>query len=606
MQTKRHLLLFLIFLFGVTPAIVHAQQKLKFDIVKFELNQLDGTASNSKYQKIDGSGNPYAIIKVRSSDGNGNLNGFMFNFNSLKSIVENHDDELWVYVQKNAKIVTISRDGYTTLKNFDLGQTLAAGKTYNMEITFDKVKKTIERELHMQMLQFKITPAVEGIIIMYKKEGASDYELFGQPNSTTGIVSKNLPYGTYEYKIMSENYYATEGRVKLNSNSAVYVENVALKGNFSEVSIKSINAAANIFVNNEFKGKGSWKGTLNPGEYIIEGKLENHLTASQKITIVSGVGQTVELPSPTPITGFVSVTSEPTGATVEIDGKVCGTTPCNIKDVLIGTRQIKLTKANYNPVTAHVYVEEGKLSNINLEMDDALPATIKSVPTNASLYIDGNYVGTTPHTMDIKPGEYKITLKSKGYRNYNKTVLFNSENPVHQAKLVSNPMENNNIYLQGNFRYAKNSNYSATEFGGSIGAYIKKLNIQLDYFSNSDFTTKIDKEWYTANNLYIKDRFTLKVGSANVLNIKNTPIRLTPQIGCGYVKLEEKSGSEYAEYLIGVLAFRLDMHIYSKWGITLTPEYNFVLNKLNISQFFAEEEEDDCKKIINPTLLIIR
>ena len=65
-----------------------AAQNLKFDIVKFELNQLDGTASNKNYEKIDGSGNKYAIIKVRSTDGDEGLSEFMFNFNSLKSIVE--------------------------------------------------------------------------------------------------------------------------------------------------------------------------------------------------------------------------------------------------------------------------------------------------------------------------------------------------------------------------------------------------------------------------------------------------------------------------------------------------------------------------------------
>ena len=159
---------------AMCPAVANAQN-LKFDIVKFELNQLDGTASNKNYEKIDGSGNKYAIIKVRSTDGDEGLGEFMFNFNSLKSIVEDKGDELWVYVQKNAKIVTISREGYTPLRNFDLKTTLQAGKTYNMEITYDRVEKIVKKELRMQMVCFKITPAVEGAIVMYKKEGQDKF-----------------------------------------------------------------------------------------------------------------------------------------------------------------------------------------------------------------------------------------------------------------------------------------------------------------------------------------------------------------------------------------------------------------------------------------------
>ena len=345
-----------------------AAQNLKFDIVKFELNQLDGTASNAQYRKVDGSGNLYAVIKVRSTDGDEGLGEFMFNFNSLKSIVEDKGDELWVYVQKNAKIVTISREGYTPLRNFDLKMTLQAGKTYNMEITYDRVEKVVKKELYMQMLTFRLTPAVEGAVVMYKKQGSDKFELLGNTDKQ-GTISKNLGFGTYEYQVLSQKHFTSEGIVKLNNSNEVHTENITLKGNTSEVALVT-DEYADIYVNGELKERGIWKGTLTAGEYVVECKQEGHRPTSQKIVVEPAVNKLYELLKPTPITGFVSVTSTPSGATVLIDGKESGKTPCNIKDVLVGYRKVTLSLTDYNTASTVVEVKEGEVANASIALNN--------------------------------------------------------------------------------------------------------------------------------------------------------------------------------------------------------------------------------------------
>ena len=368
-MTRRLLtLIFTALMLAMCPAVADAQN-LKFDIVKFELNQLDGTASNAQYKKVDGSGNLYAVIKVRSTDGDEGLGEFMFNFNSLKSIVEDKGDELWVYVQKNAKIVTISREGYTPLRNFDLKMTLQAGKTYNMEITYDRVEKVVKKELRMQMLSFKLTPAIENAVVMYKEQGTDNDELFGHTNKQ-GIVSKNLKFGTYEYKVLASNYFTSEGIVKLNNAKELHTENITLKRNASTITLTT-NTGADIYINNEFRGRGSWTGVLKAGEYIVECKQEGHRPTSQGITVEANTDKTIELMKPTPITGYVSVISDPSGATVFIDGKESGKTPCNISDIIVGSRKVTLTMAGYAPASTVVEVKEGEVADVNITLSSA-------------------------------------------------------------------------------------------------------------------------------------------------------------------------------------------------------------------------------------------
>ena len=111
-----HLVAVLLLLLLATPT--HAQQKLKFSVASFEADPFDLTAKEGN--KRDGNGELYAIIKVRSNNPDDDLKAFMFNFGYLNHKVESHDDELWVYVQRDAKTVTISRAGYTTINRYDL------------------------------------------------------------------------------------------------------------------------------------------------------------------------------------------------------------------------------------------------------------------------------------------------------------------------------------------------------------------------------------------------------------------------------------------------------------------------------------------------------
>ena len=124
---KRKVFLTLLLVLLGIPTI-EAQQKQKFSIANFELDPFDTTPQNKLYEKIDGSGFRYAIIKVFSTTPDDNLKEYNFNFGNLKSFVEIHDNELWIYVQKNAKLVTISREGYMPLNKYDLKTTIEEGK----------------------------------------------------------------------------------------------------------------------------------------------------------------------------------------------------------------------------------------------------------------------------------------------------------------------------------------------------------------------------------------------------------------------------------------------------------------------------------------------
>ena len=364
---QKVLLALMMILFG-SPA-VEAQQKQKFSIANFELDPFDTNPQNKLYEKIDGSGFRYAIIKVNSITPNDNLKEYNFNFGNMKSIVEEHDNELWVYVQKNAKLVTISREGYTTLNKYDLKTTIEEGKVYVM--TLNSAKAIIQT----QMVQFNISPANAGAIITIKSTKANaQEEMFGTTDAT-GSAAKPLELGTYTYKVIANNYYTSEGRFTLNNRTITHKEAVNLRANFSEITLQ-VDDDADIYVNNELKGSRTWTGTLRSGDYLVECRKANHQPSSQYITVKENDNQTFKLIPPSPITGTLALTSSPLGANVTIDGKNYGNTPININDLITGSHKVIISSDGYNEETRSFIIQENQTTALNVILNSSSKAGV--------------------------------------------------------------------------------------------------------------------------------------------------------------------------------------------------------------------------------------
>ena len=249
---------------GLSNATVNAQQKTKFAIASFGQDPFDTTPTNPQYEKVDGNGARYAIIKVTSTNPEDDLRAYRFNFGNLNSLVEEHDGQLWVYVQRNAKLVTISREGFQTIDKHDLGLTIEAGKTYIMQLASAGI--TVSR----QTVMFNVSPpdANATIVIKSDKPGAREEE-FGTTNAS-GMVGKTLELGTYTYRVVANDYQPTEGRITLKDKSDVHIEPVKLQDILYPLTITSKPKQSKVYLNGEYLGKTPYTGEYSKGDYEFE------------------------------------------------------------------------------------------------------------------------------------------------------------------------------------------------------------------------------------------------------------------------------------------------------------------------------------------------
>lgn len=409
MIRKRHYILSILMLFCCT--IIDAQQKLQFSIFSFQADKFDTTANIGNHVEVDGSGNKYAIIKVSSNNPEDNITEYNFNFGNMASHVKEHDGELWVYVQRNAKNVTISRSGYTTIGKYNLGMTIEAGQVYKMVLTSDRIQQQIVYDVRMQMVMFQITPAVAGLTVMIKDQNTDGQtEIFGMTDKN-GAVAKSINYGKYTYSVLSPDkmYHVSEGLLTISNSDETFVEKVSLRPNYADMTLVAEDDVE-IFVNNESKGKGRWTGRMVSGDYIITCKQPNYRDSQQRLTVKEGKPETVDLLRPTPITGSLTVNTSPLGATIKIDGKDYGQSPRIIKDVLIGTHNVELSLADHKTESKNVIIKENDMASMEVTLEE-LSTVAPVVETSESRPADVPQQVMQSNTMyNIPEGAVEMNL----------------------------------------------------------------------------------------------------------------------------------------------------------------------------------------------------
>ncbi|MDA2927209.1 PEGA domain-containing protein [Acidobacteria bacterium AH-259-G07] len=109
---------------------------------------------------------------------------------------------------------------------------------------------------------------------------------------------------------------------------------------------------------------------------------------------------------------------------------------------VVGAVEFKLHKSNYRGVLRSieqvadvdlVFDQEGikdeketVATRSGVRANEAI-LEISSAPEDAEIEIDGAFVGTTPRTRRLKPGEYKIKISKKGYKSWERKIKLEAE-----------------------------------------------------------------------------------------------------------------------------------------------------------------------------------
>jgi hypothetical protein len=113
------------------------------------------------------------------------------------------------------------------------------------------------------------------------------------------------------------------------------------------------------------------------------------------------------------------VTTEPPGATVEIDGKpLAETTPTAKRGIAIGKHEVRITRKGYGVVERTVTIAAGDRASIDVKLPpESRTIRVRTVPTGAAVFLENELVaGTTPADITVQTDEfYALRVEKLGF-----------------------------------------------------------------------------------------------------------------------------------------------------------------------------------------------
>ena len=191
----------------------------------------------------------------------------------------------------------------------------------------------------------------------------------GNKVGVTPYKSEMLKSGDHNVRTVKEKYKTVEETVWVEDGETFGVR-MKMFSNFVNVNVKT-DSHSEIYIDNELKGKGSWKGVMPTGLHVFEARKDLHNTSTETIEVAPGNEVDIIIPDPEPICGTIDVNSNPIGANIIIDGKSYGTTPRVITNVLVGTHELKLEKKGFATFKTTIVSDENEVVSINETLKDA-------------------------------------------------------------------------------------------------------------------------------------------------------------------------------------------------------------------------------------------
>ena len=475
-------------------------------VSNFKLLDTDLTANTAGTMEMDQNGETAALIKVVTTQ-----TGFTFDGGALGIVkTVQKPSEIWVYVPRGLKKISISHPQLGMLRDYYLNVPIEAARTYEMILVAGEVQTVVKQARTSQYVVFQLTP--ENAVVEF------DGELL-ETHKGTAEKLKNL--GSYNYRVQAPNYLLEAGSVTLDDPKNKKIVTINLKPNFAHITI-NVDNDAEIWVNGELKGIGTWTGDVGAGLYEFEAKKEGYSSTYISREIVASPDQQfINLQAPSPIFGEISITSNPSLSDVYIDRKPYGQTPLYLSDLLIGKHKLRIFHKGYGEYLSDFIVEEGKICEINAELNESVFFDIKCNSPNADLYIDDVLMGKASGRRTITVGRHKIEVKPKPYEGlvaYSKVIDF--KDMVEEINVILEPwdlkiafssdMPNTYLFVDDEM-YSNSINSNPTIIKFRSGEHTIKFRckgkneiVKKVTFSSSNrsfFVSFKDKDIYISNNM---------------------------------------------------------------------------------------------------------
>lgn len=557
-------------------------QKMKVESF-VELSQAeDPDAKDPTFRRADTqasrSGKYCAIIKLITTVQDKNFSFDLGVDYVPEGVVYRDNGEVWIYVPSGTNKIKIShnrygqldtRDGYYNFKEAGIAKCKEA-TVYRLRLhtDFNPDEDIIKDANKLATVRFKVHP-VDATIILRK---------IPEPTDSSGILEKQMPLGIYHYRVSHPDYHYLDGTFELSEENETKPLELRLSQAFGWLALDSdFKPSGYTFtVDGQITTDSSLKRLpLRSGAHTVEVQHPHYYPQTIQFMIQDSAVYDLS-PSLKPRLGRLLVTTDQPGAVVSVDGEKIGITPLEESyEMIIGTHNVEVSCANYRTEKRSVTIVEGQTTNLPITLEDVAHYTFSSTPSMSKLYINGEYVDSTPCVCELSSGYYQVRIEHKKYRTIDRRMYLDSSNPELSFHMSRQYQQKYQMYFQPTFQYGVQMGVGAT-----AGLYLANVNVEAIYLVGRKSSPIY---WSNIEELHqppIEETFNPTTVAFNVGYgfVIGTCFRITPQVGVDLIDLAGSQGNRCGTYSASV-GTRIEYVAANHFGICLVPDYAFPVYK---------------------------
>ena len=269
----------------------------------------------------------------------------------------------------------IQIDGVSVGRTPRLITHLAVSGTYNVRLRKagyqDQVIK-VKFEGRKPLVREEKLVLASGTIDISSEPAGAEVTVNGIVKGVTPLRVEEVPRGRATVKFRLDGFAEEVRELAINAGD-IQALPIVLKGLPGTLQLASVPDGARFYVNNEATGKGPLTiAGLQPGDYTVRAELEGYGTMTKTIRLDNGQSASEEFQMSN-VMGRIEVRSNPVGAQVFLDDKLCGMTKSKdpdaeysdifpIENVLEGEHTLVLKMDGYADLTRHPKIRNSTTS----------------------------------------------------------------------------------------------------------------------------------------------------------------------------------------------------------------------------------------------------
>jgi len=452
-----------ILLFIISISLFQIATAQEFDIREFRTDPTDVTLRVAENQKKTRNGEQAALIKVIT-----NIKGLQFESNIGIVDVKQQQDGYWVYVVPRERRITLMAKDYLSqdvslpepaqsltvyrlvvaakgalptmvdlvrvtfrlnesdvfIRTGNSAPIKAAGNSavFNLprgqhtfrfikdgfseeELSLD-VQEEMVRDVTLQAGTVTTQFALSGFVLINSEPAGADVYLNDQRMGVTPYQGRHIA-GDYSLRLSYPLYYDHSESFQLNEGATINLPPATLKPRFGYWQVTSTPSDAEVYLDDKYIGNTPLsRAQISSGLHQLKVRKTLYHEHTENFTIQDGDDERFNI-SLNPAFGRLTITSDPAGAKVYVEGREVGVTPYTNTQQPSGSYNIRLSMELYSDARDQAVVRDGEETEKFIPLNKNF-GTLKISAPEADIYVDGRPAGKATYSANLPPGQYKV------------------------------------------------------------------------------------------------------------------------------------------------------------------------------------------------------